>query len=85
MAGGANDERFLVLGAKPRHLDRRRMDAEVNYRIGLANDGGEIAFPAQLRDNFKTVDFFCARDERLAHPAFRSVDDDLGGHILNSA
>src|ERR1017187_6814278 len=72
VAGGADDQRLLVFGAKLGYRDGRRVRAEINYHVALADDGGEVVALINLGDDFESVDFFL-RTRRALGPSDLSI------------
>jgi hypothetical protein len=51
---------------------RRGMKAEINDDIAPGDDSGQVVALVNLSDNLNIVEAFRARNQRMAHPAFRA-------------
>ena len=83
MAGGANDERLAVLHAEVREGQGGFVEAEINDGIGLVQQRAEMLAEINRADDLDAGNVRGARDERLAHAAFRASDDDFGHERAN--
>ena len=77
VAGGADDQRLFVLRAKIRNPGRGRVRAEIHHHVAFGNDGAQIVAGVNLAGDFNFAKVRRAGDERLAHAAFRTGDDDF--------
>ena len=77
VAGSADDEGFAVAGAKRRDFRRDGVRAEINHHVAFVNDRAEVVVLVNLAGDFEFAKVFRARNQRLAHAAFRTSDDDF--------
>src|SRR5258705_9854267 len=78
MASGSDHYRFLVLGANRGKRERCGMRAEINDHISLVYHRAQVVALINLAGHLKLVNVSGAGEKRLAHPAFRTSDDDAG-------
>ena len=84
VAGGANDQRLAVLRAQSGAGGGSVVQTEINDGITISNVIGEAVAFVYAYDDIESVHFFSAGNEHLAHPAFGTMNDDLGheGYLI---
>ena len=78
MARGADDQSLFGRRTNFGKSGGAAVKAEINYDITLPNDRTQIVALIDLADNLQFRNFRGATDERLAHAAFGTGDDDAG-------
>jgi len=78
MAGGADDQRFLVLGAESGDGGRGFVQAEIDHDISLPDHGSQVVALIDLADHLQFGQARRTGQQRLTHTAFGTRNDDFG-------